>query len=850
MCFPIRLYQIIRVVMSIVLYVLCPGVSSAEIVPPEITLTAPQTGETVFGSRVYLSATSTDDTAVAGVQFKVDGVNVGSEVTYAPYVTLWDAGGVSGSHTVVAVTRDTSNNYATSTVATVTVSGSSVSYITPGAGFVGATAQPENIGSPLSGGYDENAIARWDVVPYQTFDTTINVGVVAFHMNDIEKVSFSVNGGTWTDVTSTTRNPETDVVEYWTTLDASDFADGLIEVRAIAYPVAGVPRVLQGDISSTTQATGNFSMWLYANSGGSYDTSYLYVSPSLGNDTTGDGSQGNPYATLYHALDVIGNGQTIRLLDEGTYVVPSVVGGPRYAFPYNYANWTTVESDPSLNPYNVIITGGDSRWKINRIRLHNVSFDVTNGPVYIDPDWFGWADHVRFFDSATWSHPNSGFMRYAYVAGIYATDSSGSHSQYGFTGYAIVRNSMLDHISNDDYTNSKVVINCSIDTQEVIIPETHNDVNQYWGSATSSPVQNIVVYGERGINLSDTQDIFLDRIDSTFRDMAFINVSIDNVPGRTDPPFSQLAASERHILLRNINLPYQSLIFRSDFSGDEKYVSQYVVIEDSVFTNNLSSAPSGTHVVNSRTAGGVLFGSSTPFDLVVPTIHDISSANITNTSFSVLVSATDNVGLSATPYVYHNVTLGTFSDATSDSSYSYTTLTPNTAYTVEVIVTDSVGNIATSSQVAITTTGSSSGGSSGGGSSSKKKVTTTTAIATTTTTSSDPEIQRLLTLLAQLRAQLATLLAQKQGTTPVSTITRDLELGMEGEDVRTLQKYLNTHGYIIAQTGPGSPNNETTRFGPATHSAVIRYQNAHLTQLGIRNGTGYVGVKTRGVMGI
>ena len=69
---------------------------------------------------------------------------------------------------------------------------------------------------------------------------------------------------------------------------------------------------------------------------------------------------------------------------------------------------------------------------------------------------------------------------------------------------------------------------------------------------------------------------------------------------------------------------------------------------------------------------------------------------------------------------------------------------------------------------------------------------------------------------------------------------------MEGEDARTLQKYLNTHGYVIAQTGPGSPNNETTRFGPVTREAVIRYQNAHCTELDITQGTGYVGEKTRG----
>ena len=213
---------------------------------PQVTLTSPLSGESIFGSQVYLSATATDDGAVAGVQFKLDGVtSIGNEVTYAPYVTTLDTSGLSGSHTIVAVARDNSGNYTTSTAATVTVSETGMILITTGVGFGGATAQPENTGSSLSGGYDENAIARFDVVPYQAFSDTLNVGVVAFHVNGIQKVSFSVNGGSWVDVTDMTRNPDTNVVEYWATLRATDFSDGQIEVRAIVYPNTGVPRVLQ-----------------------------------------------------------------------------------------------------------------------------------------------------------------------------------------------------------------------------------------------------------------------------------------------------------------------------------------------------------------------------------------------------------------------------------------------------------------------------------------------------------------------------------------------------------------------------------------------------------------------------
>ena len=53
---------------------------------------------------------------------------------------------------------------------------------------------------------------------------------------------------------------------------------------------------------------------------------------------------------------------------------------------------------------------------------------------------------------------------------------------------------------------------------------------------------------------------------------------------------------------------------------------------------------------------------------------------------------------------------------------------------------------------------------------------------------------------------------------------RTLDVGVEGEDVRCLQTFLNASGYIIADDGPGSIGNETNRFGSLTEAAVIEWQ--------------------------
>lgn len=64
--------------------------------------------------------------------------------------------------------------------------------------------------------------------------------------------------------------------------------------------------------------------------------------------------------------------------------------------------------------------------------------------------------------------------------------------------------------------------------------------------------------------------------------------------------------------------------------------------------------------------------------------------------------------------------------------------------------------------------------------------------------------------------------------------------GEYGADILSLQKWLNSNGFIITTKGPGSPGSETTFFGNLTMQAVIRFQKSK----GIP-GTGYFGPLTR-----
>ena len=80
-------------------------------------------------------------------------------------------------------------------------------------------------------------------------------------------------------------------------------------------------------------------------------------------------------------------------------------------------------------------------------------------------------------------------------------------------------------------------------------------------------------------------------------------------------------------------------------------------------------------------------------------------------------------------------------------------------------------------------------------------------------------------------------------------LTRDLFPGSQGADVRSLQQYLNSKGFTLANSGAGSPGNETTYYGSLTAAAVRRFQETHFQEIlspkGYSSGTGICGPSTR-----
>jgi hypothetical protein len=164
--------------------------------PPVVSITTPITGAQLSGLQVQVSATASDNVRVVGVQFKLDGGNLGTEVTVPNqglYSTTWNLTAAAGSHTLTAVARDGAGNTMISAEVAVTV------LLT---GTISASPNPCVI--PV-GGTQCTTFISWTTSPSlpQTAHVRANYGgpipttvVVGCGPNSLVPIAVPISGGT------------------------------------------------------------------------------------------------------------------------------------------------------------------------------------------------------------------------------------------------------------------------------------------------------------------------------------------------------------------------------------------------------------------------------------------------------------------------------------------------------------------------------------------------------------------------------------------------------------------------------------------------------------------------------
>jgi hypothetical protein len=225
---------------------------SGDTTPPAVALTTPQAGTTVTGA-VNVAANASDNVAVVGVQFKVDGSAVGGEDTSAPYAANWSSNGVpNGNHTVTAVARDAAGNSTTSQ-SSVTVSNSAAA--APSANPLTIT-QPA-AGSTVSGSVTVKAVSTAPVTSI-TF-TVDGVAIAPPERYDPYQVTWdttkSSNGAHTLKATLLTTDGKTWTVEQSVTVSngSSSPPAGTPSPLTITQPAAGA--TVSGSVTVTAVST-------------------------------------------------------------------------------------------------------------------------------------------------------------------------------------------------------------------------------------------------------------------------------------------------------------------------------------------------------------------------------------------------------------------------------------------------------------------------------------------------------------------------------------------------------------------------------------------------------------------
>jgi hypothetical protein len=183
-------------------------VPTGDTTAPTVSLSAPANGATVSGASSTITAAASDNAGVAGVQFQLDGANLGSEDTAAPYSLAWNTTTRSnGSHTISAVARDAAGNRRTASIS-VTISNGTAPAPAPTGGSGLASRYPGDVGIEndaaviFAENFEESSMneifTRWGDVkngPSMTRTSDVPAGSLGTRSLTIPWVGGGVNSG-------------------------------------------------------------------------------------------------------------------------------------------------------------------------------------------------------------------------------------------------------------------------------------------------------------------------------------------------------------------------------------------------------------------------------------------------------------------------------------------------------------------------------------------------------------------------------------------------------------------------------------------------------------------------------
>ncbi len=699
---------------------------------PAVALTEPSAG-IVLGT-INVSANASDNVAVVGVQFLLDGANLGSEDIVAPYTISWNTTTiVDGSHTLTARARDAAGNITTSTQVVVTVQNNppdiqapTVSMTAPAAGTISGTIN-----------VTANASDNVGVVGVQFLLNGSNLGTEDLASPySISWNTTTVSNGTYT-LTARARDAAGNTTTS-TGVIVTVNNDILAPTVSITAPAAGT---VTGTINVTANASDNIGVvgvqfLLDGANLGSEDVAAPY-SVSWNTATATNGS----HTLTARARDAAGNTTT----SSGVIVTSSNITNLIVALPLNEGSGTAA-GDISGSNHPGTLTNSPA-WGAGKYG-QGLTFNGTNNYVNIadhndftlDPaqsyTWSAWVKNNSFKEwSTVWSQTlnNSNFF---YFYAHTSTDPDGGPVTNGISAYwwnSGGTNKIGAHSSNNVLTLgqwSHVAV-----TYDASQPQNNRftiyvngvdvtvrtDISST-GTITSINPTNVRVgsnqpFGEY-LNGSVDEVRFYKRLLSQTEVAYDMNTPlapdlVNPTVVTTAPPEGTVAGVVNVTAIADDNVGVAGVQFLIDGTnlGTEDIAPPFSA------SWNTTSVTNGTHVVAARARDAA--GNTTTSDGVVVTVNNVPDTQaptvtitapppgIVSGTVNEIANASDNVAVAGVQFLLDGVNMGP-EDVSSPFSISWNTYTvPNGTYTLTAKARDAAGNIAISLPVVVTVNNSS-----------------------------------------------------------------------------------------------------------------------------------------------
>ncbi|MEX0827638.1 MAG: hypothetical protein WD005_01670 [Haliea sp.] len=429
-----------------------------------------------------------------------------------------------------------------------------------------ACAQGSSSGARPTG-EDAKVIAHWNVIPYQAVDSPFQFGIVAFHINGIDRVEYQINGGDVQSVADMTLNERSNTHEYWTTIDPAkigplDPRSPIVEIKATAFPkTAGIPREMAPMYFNIKPADGSqdATVWVFGK----------------GDDKKGDGTKENPFRQPARALEALEKIEDDRdeavfgtvYLMEGEYIW----GSSGYSAPDTDERWVEIAAAPGVDKSEAVFNDDDGGGflplllKVKGVTIRNVYFvpkGGANSNLWLeDSDMIGPGATTGngFYHSPGWDE--------AYFINVHLSDFPN-----GATGLAIARNVKLTNIGSDAFSGSRLIVNSEVNGIDRGDTKFHPDVFQiYCGNVD---MENFIIYGLVARD-AEAQGIFAGGC-SSLNNVAVVNALLVRPLFSRVPFFSQWHVPSNHLIFSGVTMPNSTFLWRTNEVRN-------VLIDSSVF---------------------------------------------------------------------------------------------------------------------------------------------------------------------------------------------------------------------------------------------------------------------------